>query len=93
MGSCVAGSQPRALTRVREGVSWTHDTSPWALASGAEPIPRGRRSSLLLLTLPVLSRRLWTPDRISRSASSPMRRVRHVVEPHWAVGMYRHSRI
>ena len=79
MGSCVAGSQPRALSRTREGVSWTHDTSPWALASGAEPIPMDRLSSLPLMTLAVLSRRLWAPDRISRSAASPMRRVMHVV--------------
>ena len=79
MGSCVAGSQPRTLTRARERVSWTHDTSPWALASGAEPIPMDRLSSLPLMTLAVLSRRLWAPDRISRSAASPMRRVMHVV--------------
>ena len=78
-GACVAGSRPPVLTPAREGVSWTHDTSPWDLASGAEPIPMDRVSSLSLMTLPVLSSRLWAPDRISRSASSPMRRVMHVV--------------
>ena len=78
-GACVAGSRPPVLTPAREGVSWTHDTSPWDLASGAEPIPMDRLSSLPLMTLPVLSSRLWAPDRISRSASSPMRRVMHVV--------------
>ena len=65
-GVCVVGSRPPVLTRAREGVSWTHDTSPWALASGAEPIPMDRLSSLPLMTLAVLSRRLWAPDRISR---------------------------
>ena len=79
MGAGVAGSRPPVLTPAREGVSWTHDTSPWALASGAEPIPMDRLSSLPLMTLAVLSRCLWAPDRISRSASSPMRRVMHVV--------------
>ena len=79
MGTGVAGSRLPVLTRARERVPWTHDTSPWDLASGAEPIPMDRLSSLPLMTLAVLSRRLWAPDRISRSASSPMRRVMHVV--------------
>ncbi len=56
-GACVAGSRPPVLTPAREGVSWTHDTSPWALASGAEPIPMDRLPSLPLMTLRVLSSR------------------------------------